>query len=425
MYGNLRIFHGDIIFAHDRDTLKVHENAYLLVKDGFVDGIFPVLPEKYSGIKPEELGRGVLIPAFSDLHIHASQYAQRGIGMDKLLFDWLSSYTFPQEARFADPEYARAMYDAVTLAMLRCGTFHAAVFTTIHRAASGYLFERAKALGMQAYIGKVNMDMFSPEFLCETAEESLTETEAFISSYLGDPRVKPILTPRFAPTCSEPLMKGLGKIAAKYHAGLQTHLVESPAEAESARNWAPGYACDSEIYEKCGLLGHGPAIFAHVIFPEKRDLDIIRKYNAIAVHCPESTTNITAGIMKAESLMREENISIALGSDVGGGPSPAMYRQAAFAVQLSKQREFYFPEESGHLSFAQAFAMATLTGGSVFDRVGSLAPGYRFDALVIDGLEDSAAPLTPLERLERFCYCGNDMNITKRFIDGKEIVLPE
>ncbi|MCR4672797.1 MAG: amidohydrolase family protein [Lachnospiraceae bacterium] len=423
MLEKTKIFHGDIVYSADRNTLAVHENSYIVVKDGFVEGISLVLPEEYLWADTVELGRGVLIPAFSDLHIHASQYAQRGIGMDRLLFDWLDSYTFPQEARYADPEYARAMYDAATLSMMKCGTFHASIFTTIHRAACDYLFERVRSLGMQAYIGKVNMDQNSPDFLCEDTSKSLKETEAFVSSHTGDPRVKPILTPRFSPTCSEPLMKGLGRIAAKYCTGLQTHLVESPAEAEAAKNWAPGYACDSDIYEKCGLLEHGPVIFAHVIFPEERDLDIIRKYNCLTVHCPEATTNVIAGIMKAERLLSEDNIPIALGSDIGGGSSPAVYHQAALAVQLSKQREFYFPEESGHLTFAQAFAMATLTGGSAFDHVGSLAPGYRFDALVLDGLEDPMSPLSPAEKLERFCYCGTDANIVKRYIDGKEIFL--
>lgn len=95
-------------------------------------------------------------------------------------------------------------------------------------------------------------------------------------------------------------------------------------------------------------------------------------------------------------------------------------KEIALTVQLSKLRSFYFPDESGTVSFAQAFAMATLLPGVLFDRVGSLAPGYRFDALVIDGLEDGGLTraLTPSERLERFCYTGDDRNITERILGG-------
>lgn len=420
MENRIRIMHGDIIYSKNRSELAVFPGHYLVCSDGFVEGIYESLPEKYCHLSVQELGRGILIPAFSDMHIHVSQFPQRGIGMDRLLYDWLTTYTFPQEAKFSSTDYARQVYDAATSAMMKNGTFYGSMFTTIHRSSCDYLFERVKSLGMQAYVGKVNMDQNSPDFLCETCEDSLRETEQFLYDHAESGPVKPILTPRFAPTCSEKLMKGLGRLARKYHVGVQTHLVESLAEAQSGKNWAEGYACDTEIYEKTGLLGNGPSIFAHVIFPENRDMEILKKYNSLLVHCPEATTNIIAGIMKTQKLLAADRMSVGLGTDIGGGSSPAVYRQIALTVQLSKLRSFYFPDESGTVSFAQAFAMATLLPGELFDRVGSLAPGYRFDALVIDGLEDGGLTraLTPSERLERFCYTGDDRNITERILGG-------
>lgn len=376
------VCHGDILYSESIEKLKVFEDSYLVVQNGFVEGIYETLPEKFQGVEVKDYGRGLIIPAFSDLHIHASQFVQRGVGMDKLLFDWLNDYTFPQEARFASMDYAKNVYDQVVTELLRQGTFHASLFTTIHYDASDYLFRALADKGMYAYVGKVNMDMNSPEYLCETTEESLKETERFLAEHQGKGTVQPILTPRFAPTCSEPLMKGLGELAAKYHCGLQTHLVESQA-----------------------------------------DLDIIRKTGSVTVHCPDATTNIIAGIMPAKALS-EKGVPIAMGCDIGGGQHAAVYRQIARAVQLSKLKEFYEPEGNGSITFAQAFHMATKAGGSIFDRVGSLEKGYRFNALVLDGLEDEGFTLSPEERAERFCYAGDDRNIIGRFIDGKEIILP-
>ena len=185
----------------------------------------------------------------------------------------------------------------------------------------------------------------------------------------------------------------------------------------------PDYGSDAEIYERNGLLEHGPSIFAHYIFPSQADLDIIRKAGSVTVHCPDATTNIIAGIMPAKALS-EKGVPIAMGCDIGGGQHAAVYRQVARAVQLSKLKEFYEPEGNGNVTFAQAFHMATKAGGSVFDRVGSLEKGYRFNALVLDGLEDEGFTLSPEERAERFCYAGDDRNIIGRFIDGKEIILP-
>ena len=418
---DLRILHGDLIDAPTSDVLRVREGWYLICENGFIKAVCPELPEEYRTCPVEEHGRAVVIPAFSDLHIHMSQYAQRGIGMDKLLADWLSDYTFPQEARFARGEYAAAMYERALQALLRHGSFHAVMFTTIHKDACDWLFERCRALGMQALIGKVNMDAASPDYLCEDTAVSLRETEAFVTEHMGEALVKPILTPRFAPTSTPALMAGLGKLAQKYALGVQTHLVESVWEAQQAKRCFPDCACDAEIYERYGLLGHGPAVFAHVIFPEERDLALLRKYSAFAVHCPEATTNVIAGIMPVRRLLRREGISLAMGSDVGSGSSPALYRQIAWAVQLSKQRSFYYEGDDQTLAFSEAFHLATAAGGRIFDRVGLLEPGYRFNALVLDGLEDTESPLGPAARLERFCYCGDDRNITARYLNGKAL----
>lgn len=417
----IKILHGDIVYARDAEQLAVYPDSYLIAEGAFVKEICTEVPEMYKDIAVEDYGSGLIIPAFSDMHIHASQFIQRGIGMDKLLFDWLNDYTFPQESNFASPEYAKKVYDAVVRELIKHGTFHASLFTTIHYDASDYLFRALEKKGLYAYVGKVNMDCNSPEYLCETTEESLKETERFLAEHQGNSTVQPILTPRFAPTCSEELMKGLGRLAGKYHCGIQTHLCESLAEVQTTLDMYPDYAADAQVYERCGLLGHGPAIFAHYIFPSEKDLEIVRKYNALTVHCPDATTNVTAGIMPVSRLQKKEKIQIGMGTDIGAGQSAAVYRQAARAVQLSKLKEFYELEENERITFEHAFYMATKAGGSVFDRVGSLEPGYRFHALVLDGLEDDGFAMSPKERLERFCYAGDDRNIKSRYLDGKEI----
>ena len=416
----VKLYHGDIVYTPSADALAVYENSYIAVDSGKVEGIYPVIPEKYKHVECIDYGRQMIIPAFSDLHVHGAQYVQRGIGMDCLLSDWLNNYTFPQEAGFKDLSYAKKCYDAFVDDMICHGTFHVNVFGTIHREATDYLFRKMEEKGMYGFVGKVNMDCNSPEFLIETTEDSLRETEIYLDSHTGSGKVKPILAPRFAPTCSEKLMTGLGKLAAKYHCGVHTHLVESIWEAEEALRCFPGYHSDAEIYERAGLMDHGPSIFAHVIFPTEEDKRIMKKHGSFSVHCPDATTNIIAGIMPLAA-MHDEELKIAIGSDVAGGHSIAIYKQIARAVQLSKLKEFYEPDQGRTITLTQAFYHATKEAGSVFGKVGSFEKGYQFNALVIDTMEDSWVPLTAEERLERFCYIGDDRNIRARFIDGKEI----
>ena len=145
---SISIYRGTVVYAAERDKLAAFPGANILVEDGFVKNVLKNLPEELAELPVQDYGNALIIPAFSDLHIHASQYAQRGIGMDKLLFDWLMDYTFPQETKFADLSYAKMVYDTLVADLIRHGTFHASIFTTIHYEASDYLFEKLAERGL-------------------------------------------------------------------------------------------------------------------------------------------------------------------------------------------------------------------------------------------------------------------------------------
>ena len=418
----MKILHGDILFSESPERLSIHENSYIGIENGCVLSIWDRVPEQYAGIPVTDHGRNLIIPAFSDLHIHAPQYAQRGTGMDLLLSDWLNTYTFPEEAKFTDTEYARVIYTQLADNMLRNGTFHAAVYATLHVPASRILAEIMEKKGLRGYVGKVNMDVNSPEYLCEDTKRSLHDAEDFVASFASGSPVKPILTPRFAPTCSREQICGLGRIAAKYGCGMQSHIVESRWEAAEAVRLFPECTCDTEIYEKAGLLDNGPNLLGHFIFPSEADISIAKKHACTAVHCPDATSNVIAGIAPVHALMNM-GVSLAIGTDIGAGQSPAVYRQAASAVRLSKLKEFYEGDTNPAVTFPMAFYMATKGGGSVFEKTGSFEKGYRFDALVLKDLEDEGTRLSPQDRLERFCYIGDDRNIAAGYIGGEAAVL--
>ncbi|MBQ3429402.1 MAG: amidohydrolase family protein [Mogibacterium sp.] len=416
----MKLIHADIVYSEDREQLAVHPDSYIAVEKGKVKGIWPVIPEEYRNVPVTDHGNGVLIPAFSDLHVHAPQYLNRGLEMDLLLEDWLNKCTFPLEAKYADPGFAKLVYDAFVDDMLANGTMHACVYGTIHSEATSYLIERMDSAGIKGFVGKVNMDRSAPADLLEDAEESVRETEALLEKYSGNRNTKPILTPRFAPTCTGKLLNDLGKLGKKYGVGMQTHLVESLWEAEQARLLFPEYSCDTEIYEKSGLMDNGPVIGGHFIFPSEDDIRIMQKYDSYAVQCPDATVSVIAGIMQTGALL-DRGMKIGLGSDISAGHHIGVYTQAARAVQLSKLKEFYEPEGNRKISFPEAFWMATKQSGDLFGGTGSLEPGSVFDALVIDGLSDAARELSPAQTVERFCYIGTKENIKARYINGKQI----
>ena len=104
------ILRGNIIHAPALGRLETLERGYLVLEDGVIRGLYPALPEIYRNVPVEDYGEDLILQSFADLHLHAPQYAMVGMGMDLPLLDWLNTYTFPVEARYADLDYARRVY---------------------------------------------------------------------------------------------------------------------------------------------------------------------------------------------------------------------------------------------------------------------------------------------------------------------------
>ena len=200
------IFKGNIIFTPDKDHFEIHENSYIAVEDGKIEKIFDVLGPEYTGIPVIDFGNRLIIPGYTDLHLHAPQYRNKGIGYDMELLDWLNTYTFKEEERFSDVDYAKKVYKSFLRELIQEGTLNAVMFSSIHKEATELLFEMTQETGIRAFIGKVNMDRNTTEKLKENTQQSIEETEEIIIKYKSKyPDVKPIITPRFVPTCSNEL----------------------------------------------------------------------------------------------------------------------------------------------------------------------------------------------------------------------------
>ena len=46
----VKLYHGDIVYTPSADALAVYENSYIAVDSGKVEGIYPVIPEKYKHV---------------------------------------------------------------------------------------------------------------------------------------------------------------------------------------------------------------------------------------------------------------------------------------------------------------------------------------------------------------------------------------
>lgn len=411
------ILKGNIIYTKKMDRFEVFENSYLVSLEGIVEGIYKELPEAYRSLPIEEYGDRLIIPGFVDLHVHAPQYLQRGLGMNKQLLEWLSEYTFELEKKFQDLEFAQKAYEYFAEDLVASGTLRACVYASSSTKATEILFEILKKKGIGAYIGKVNMERNAPDSLLESMEDSLEGTKYLIRKYKDEKLVKPILTPRFAPSCSQDLLNELGKIANAYDLPVQSHLSETKREVEWVRELFPDAKNYLDVYGRSGLLGN--AIMAHAIYLKEEEMVEVKKRGVFLIHCPDSNINIRSGIMPAREYLNR-GLKIALGSDVAGGHRLALNEAMVRAIQLSKLMNMQSPELEP-LRVSEVFYMGTKSGGAFFGKTGSFEKGYFLDALVIEDHPLVAELYSIEERLEKFLYTGNSQNICARYVEGKQI----
>jgi guanine deaminase len=429
---------GDICWSKSPKTLETRGDAFLVCIEGKSAGVFSTLPREYAALPLLDYSGKFIIPGLTDLHMHAPQFSFRALGMDLELLEWLETRAFPEEAKFEDTEYARRAYGLLVEHLKRGPNTRIALFATIHTPATILLMELLEKSGLVCFAGKVNMDRNSPDSLREkSAAASLEATRQWLGACSSFSRVRPILTPRFIPSCSDELMKGLSEIQKEFKLPLQSHLSENRKEIDWVRELCPGAGGYAGAYARWDLFGaSAPTIMAHCVWSGEGEMELMAERGVFIAHCPQSNTNLSSGIAPMRRFL-ERDIPAGLGSDVAGGVHTSIFRAMTDAIQVSKLRKPLLGETNPALSLEEAFYLGTAGGGAFFGKAagataansapafgaaGSFEAGYDFDALVIDDA-DLAAPfeLSIRERLERVMYLSGDRHIQAKYVQGKEL----
>ena len=421
------VLKGDLCYSLGMQKLQTREGAYLVCEEGICRGVFETLPEKYRGLPIEDHGSCLVLPGLVDLHIHAPQYAFWGLGMDLELIEWLNRHAFPEESKYRDLSYAEKAYRLFIEDMRKGPNTRASVFATCHVPATLLLMDLLEGSGLVTFVGKVNMDRNSAPGLQEgSAEASLRDTEEWLRQVLLERRysnTSPILTPRFAPSCTDALMAGLERIGRKYDLPLQSHLSENQEEVEWVKSLYPGAGSYSEVYRAFGIFGGSiPTIMAHCVWMGEEEIELMRGQRVFAAHCPQSNMNLASGVAPVRKFL-DLGIPTGLGSDVAGGCHSSIFRAMTDAIQASKLYWRLTDQGSAPLTLEEAFYMGTLGGGAFFGKVGSFIPGYELDALVIDDSRNAGVnPMDLPQRLARAVYQPEKCDILKKYVRGRNIL---
>lgn len=419
------VLKGDICYSETKQKLITKENHFLVCEDGRITGIFAELPKRYENLPFHDCSGQLVIPGLVDLHVHAPQYTFRGMGMDMELLDWLDTRTFPEETRYENLSYAKEAYQMFVGDLKKSATTRACIFATRHEDATVLLMELLEEAGVCAYVGKVCMDRNSPDSLRESdADASANATKRWLMACQEKnfSHVKPILTPRFIPTCTDELMEQLSEIQKQYQLPMQSHLSENIGEIAWVKELCPWSESYGEAYEHFDLFGKEvPTIMAHCVHSTKEEREKMLKNGVFIAHCPQSNTNLSSGIAPVRVYL-DENHQIGLGSDIAGGASLSIFRAMTDAIQMSKMRWRLVNEEEKPVTVEEAFFMGTKGGGAFFGKVGSFESGYEADILVLDESRiPSVRKLTVRDRLERFLYLCTDADVKEKYVAGERL----
>jgi len=442
---------GTIVHAPIRGALEILEDAIVGVDAaGTIAGVARHGDRGHGELaaalaaagKLERLGaKQFLLPGLVDAHIHAPQWPQLGKALDRPLDVWLQRYTYPLEARYADPEFAARVYSSLVDTLIANGTTTALYFGTIHLEASKILADTCLRRGQRALVGKITMDdpQQCPDYYRDrSAREGIEGTRAFIEQLRGRPDnaqglVAPVVMPRFIPSCTDALLHGLGEIAQATGAHVHTHCSEG--DWEHAFVLARCGRTDTKSLAHFGLLTER-AVLAHCNYIDDGDMALMHERGVGIAHCPLANLYFSNAVFPARRAL-DRGLAVGLGTDVSGGASPSMLHAGQMAVIASRALEdgvsARLPRESrgnpgARIDFREALWMATAGGGLALDlKVGLFARGYGFDAMIIDaGLPDSNLILWDGldegdDRVQKMLYNAERRNITRVWVQGRPV----
>lgn len=425
------IFKALIFTLRSKDSLSVYNPGFLVINNhGIIEAVEKnkQILKRYKEYIYHDYSNYLICPGFIDLHNHLPQYVFVGIG-EKELLPWLKKYTFPRERLFADNQIAQESAQIFFNDLIKNGTTTTVTYTTIHKKATDIAFQCALESGIRAIIGKVLMDQNAPWYLKEDLDQSIKDSEELIEKWHEkDGKLFYCVTPRFAVSCSDDLLKRAGRLAQAKNTYIQTHLSENKGEIDFVRKLFPKAKNYTDVYYQTGILGQ-KSIMAHCLHLKQHEISLIKSTRSKIAHCPTSNRFLLSGIMPFRKY-QTENLEMGLGTDVAGGYSLSMLSEMREAIENSKQFSLFSKEKGLQpMTLEEAFYLATLGGAkalSLDDQIGSLEAGKKADFLVIDykktdPFHGRSSYIKPLEILSRLIYRGNEAVIKEVYIEGNRV----
>jgi guanine deaminase len=408
----------------DHSAWRYEEDGGLLIRDGRIvaSGAYAQV-EKQAGESTRKIDHRphLLLPGFIDTHVHFPQM-QIIASYGAELLDWLNTYTFPEETKFANAQHGRRIARLFLDEMVRHGTTTVVAYCSVHKASAEAFFAESHDRNMLNIAGKVMMDRNAPDGVLDTPQSSYDDSKALIAQWHGKGRQHYAITPRFAITSSPEQLEMAGALCREHpDLHMQTHLSENHAEIAFTQQLYPGSRDYTDVYEHYGLLGK-KSLFGHCIHLSEREADALSDSGSVAVFCPTSNLFLGSGLFDYQRYRtRDRALRIAAATDVGGGTNYSMLRtmdEGYKVIALNGEKLNPF-QSFWQITRGNAEAL------SVADRIGTLDEGTDADIVVLDARATPAMRLrmetaqTLAQELFLLQTLGDDRAVHEVYVAGR------
>jgi 5-methylthioadenosine/S-adenosylhomocysteine deaminase len=411
MEKSILIKNGTLVTMDQKDSIV---DGNLLIKGKRIESVGASIADAETVIDAK--GCAVL-PGFVQSHIHLCQTLFRGYADDLALIDWLKKRVWPMEAAHT-PESIRASARLGIAELIKGGTTCALTMETVNHTEE--VFRIVDETGFRATVGKCMMDKGDdvPDALNEDAEDSIRESLALIEKWHGhaDGRIRCCFAPRFAISCTRPLLEEVSSLAREHGVMIHTHASENRTEIEiveretGQRNIA--------YLSSLGIEGRH-VVLAHCVHIDDDEITMMARAGTHVAHCPSSNLKLGSGIARVKEMI-DGGVSVSLGAD--GAPCNNrldMWTEMRTAALLQKVQH-----GAEALPAASALRLATIGGATALglaDEIGSLEPGKRADVMIVDLNRLHSSP-RPNDVASALVYSTQSSDVSTVIIDGEVLM---
>jgi len=343
----------NVIFNNEKKDILIEGNEIKKIDDEInasADEVINVKEKK------------AILPGFINCHTHAAMSLLRGFADDYALNEWLFNKIFPVEAKLTNED----IYWGTKLAlieMIKSGT------TFINEM---YLFRGIKGatkaieeLGIRANVG-ICLDDSNFEKVKEFNIPSKTDLIDYS------------IAPHAIYTASEKTLKWAKEFADKNDLLIHMHLSETQEELQNA---IENYGKRPVNYlNDLGLL-NDKCIFAHSIWLNNEELEILEEKGCSLVYNPTSNMKLASGVFRFEDI-KNSGINICLGTDGSASNNNLdMIEEMKIGALLQKVNDI----DPTSAKAEDLLKVATENGAKALKKkTGKIEEGYLADLILID-----------------------------------------